>query len=182
MELADLSDPKGDYLHPNNVEIVTPEFAAQIPGWEEGQVLVSLLGMNGLALVDLDKRAVVDFIHGVWHEQHDPDLLANGNILLFDNQGDLAAGMHSQILEIDPRNNEIVWRFPATDAEPFYSKALGNQQRLGNGNVLITESLHGRIFEVTPSGDVVWEYLNPAERAGFHEFLVGGQRLPRGDA
>jgi hypothetical protein len=179
-ELADLANAKGDYLHPNAVELVDERAAAQVPGWRAGQVLVSLLEMNGLALIDPEDREVVWFIHGAWHQQHDPDLLPNGNILLFDNQGDLAAGMHSQILEIDPVTGSIVWRFASTDAESFYSKALGSQQMLDNGNILVTESLRGRIFEITRSGEVVWEYLNPVEMRGAHAYVVGAQRLPAG--
>jgi len=34
-------------------------------------------------------------------------------------------------------------------------------QRLANGNTLINEGLYGRLFEVTPDGDAVWEYVNP---------------------
>jgi Arylsulfotransferase (ASST) len=178
LELADLNNPKGDYLHPNALEVVDERIAAQVPGWRAGQVLVSLLEMNGLALIDPVGREVVWFIHGAWHQQHDPDLLPNGNIVLFDNQGDIAAGMHSQILEIDPVTGSIVWRFASTDAESFYSKALGSQQILDNGNILVTESLRGRIFEITRSGDVVWEYLNPVERDGFHAYVLEAQRVP----
>jgi hypothetical protein len=32
---------------------------------------------------------------------------------------------------------------------------------LTNGNTLITEGNYGRIFEVTPERQVVWEYVNP---------------------
>ena len=28
------------------------------------------------------------------------------------------------------------------------------------GNLLITESEAGRVFEVTPEGDIVWSYIN----------------------
>jgi Arylsulfotransferase (ASST) len=178
LELADLDDPKGDYLHPNAVELVDEEVAARVPGWRAGQLLVSLLGMDGLALIDPEAKEVVWFMRGIWLEQHDPDLLPDGRILLFDNQGDLAAGMRSQILEIDPVSGSVVWRFASRDGESFYSKALGSQQALGNGNVLITESLRGRLFEVTRSGQVVWEYLNPAEENGFHAYVMGAQRLP----
>jgi hypothetical protein len=180
LQLADLGNPKGDYLHPNAVELVDERVAAQVPSWQAGQVLVSLLEMDGLALIDPDAREVVWFMRGAWHEQHDPDLLPDGHILLFDNQGDAAAGMHSQILKIDPVSGSIVWRFASTDEESFYSKALGSQQILGNGNVLVTESVRGRIFEITPSGDVVWEYLNPAEVNGFHAYVLEAQRLPAG--
>jgi hypothetical protein len=181
LELADLDDPKGDYIHPNAVELVDERIARQMPGWRAGQVLVSLLGMDGLALIDPQAREVVWFMRGEWYEQHDPDLLPNGNILLFDNRGDLAAGMHSQILEIDPVSASVVWRFASTDDEFFYSQALGSQQPLSNGNVLVTESMRGRIFEITRSGDVVWEYLSPVEVNGFHAFLTGAQRLSASD-
>jgi len=30
--------------------------------------------------------------------------------------------------------------------------------RLANGNTLITDSKNGRVIEVTPEGDVVWEF------------------------
>jgi Arylsulfotransferase (ASST) len=180
LELAELDDPKGDYLHPNAVELVDDRVAARVPGWRAGQILVSLLEMDGLALIDPEAQEVVWFMRGAWHEQHDPDLLPDGHILLFDNQGDLAAGMHSRILEIDPVSGSIVWQFASTDDESFYSKALGSQQALDNGNILITESLRGRIFEITRSGRVVWEYLNPAELNGFHAYVLEAQRLPAG--
>jgi hypothetical protein len=178
LELADLDNAKGDYLHPNAVEVIDERIAARVPGWQAGQVLVSLLEMDGLALIDPTAREVVWFMRGAWHEQHDPDLLPDGHILLFDNQGDLAAGMYSQILEIDPVSGAVVWRFASTDGELFYSKALGSQQALDNGNILVTESLRGRIFEITRSGEVVWEYLNPAESNGFHAYVTDAQRLP----
>ncbi|MCX7013628.1 MAG: hypothetical protein NTW86_13910, partial [Candidatus Sumerlaeota bacterium] len=34
-------------------------------------------------------------------------------------------------------------------------------QRLPNGNTLIAESDAGRIFEVTPGKELVWDYYNP---------------------
>jgi hypothetical protein len=43
----------------------------------------------------------------------------------------------------------------------FFSSYISGVQRLPNGNTLICEGLTGRIFEVTPSGDVVWEYTSP---------------------
>ena len=51
-------------------------------------------------------------------------------------------------------------------------------QELPSGNVLVTESDRGRVIEVTPGGEVVWEFLNPdvrgrgdaAERATIYRF------------
>jgi len=33
--------------------------------------------------------------------------------------------------------------------------------RLPNGNTFIAESTTGRLFEVTPAHETVWEYVNP---------------------
>jgi hypothetical protein len=95
--------------------------------------------------------------------QHAPYLLANGHILLFDN------GPHrldesfpySRVLEIDPATKQIVWKFQETRVADFFSPRLSNAQRLPSGNTLINEGWFGRFFEVTPDGDIVWEYVNP---------------------
>ncbi|MET7972912.1 hypothetical protein ABZW44_07445 [Streptomyces mirabilis] len=38
---------------------------------------------------------------------------------------------------------------------------MSSAQRLPNGNTFITEGSFGRLFEVAPDGDVVWEYVVP---------------------
>ncbi|MFC2154850.1 arylsulfotransferase family protein, partial [Candidatus Altiarchaeota archaeon] len=94
----------------------------------------------------------------MWSAQHEPVLLENGNILIFDNRG---PGGSSRVLEFDPFTLEIVWQYEGTSSHPFYSELLGTNQRLPNGNTLITESKRGRVFEVTPENELVWEYRNP---------------------
>ena len=39
-------------------------------------------------------------------------------------------------------------------------KGIGSCQRLANGNTLICEGTTGRIFEVTPSLQLAWEFVN----------------------
>ena len=43
----------------------------------------------------------------------------------------------------------------------FFTPFVGGAQRLPNGNILAVEGLKGRIFEFTPQGDIVWEYMTP---------------------
>ena len=43
----------------------------------------------------------------------------------------------------------------------FHSNIISGARRLPNGNTLITEGFFGRMFQVTPEGEVVWEYINP---------------------
>ena len=55
-----------------------------------------------------------------------------------------------------------VWSY--TNPSTFYSNHLSGAQRLPNGNTLITEGTSGHLFEVTPEGEVVWEYINPVTK------------------
>ena len=48
----------------------------------------------------------------------------------------------------------------------FFSSFVSNAQRLPNGNTLITEGMHGRLFQVTADGDVAWEYHSPYQGYG----------------
>ena len=85
-------------------------------------------------------------------------MLSNGNILLFDNRD---GEEWSRVVEVNPATKQVVWEYRGTEEDPFYSYSRGSSQKLANGNVLIAESNSGRAIEVTPSGEIVWEYLNP---------------------
>lgn len=63
--------------------------------------------------------------------------------------------------EIDPATKAVVWKFPEPRVADFFSPRLSNAQRLSNGNTLINEGWFGRFFEVTPGGEILWEYVNP---------------------
>lgn len=111
-------------------------------------------------------------------------LPGEGNILVFDNGGwagydvpnpgsptgvKAALRDYSRVLEIDPTTLKIVWQYTPKEAgflEPmdsnrFYSPFISGAQRLPNGNTLITEGSDGRVFEVTPDHEIVWEFISP---------------------
>jgi hypothetical protein len=48
----------------------------------------------------------------------------------------------------------------SVSGEPWYTKIRGKHQHLANGNILITQSMAGRVFEVTEEGRVAWEFIN----------------------
>ena len=56
---------------------------------------------------------------------------------------------------------KIEWEYVADPPQSFYSALLAGAERLPNGNTLICESMKGRVFEVTPEGEIVWQYINP---------------------
>jgi hypothetical protein len=113
-----------------------------------------------------------------------PGLPGEGDLLVYDNGGHGGYGLpnpgspdgtnnvhrdYSRVLQFDPLTLEIKWQYTPeeaghnifTDASKFYSSYISAAQRLPNGNTLITEGSDGRLFEVTPEHEIVWEYINP---------------------
>lgn len=171
---------KGDYLHTNAVELIDSEKAKLLPFASEGQVLISCRDIGVIAVLDLDTEKIVWAMRGSWLGQHDPDILPNGHILLFDNYGHYGSGGISRVIEIDPVTQQIVWSYAGDESHFFQSKIRSNVQRLPNGNTLITESDAGQILEVTPDHDIVWDYVNPVRVGDAGEFIPvtsWGQRI-----
>jgi len=102
-----------------------------------------------------------------------------GNIMVYDNGGDGGYGEpnpisrfivtrdYSRVLEFNPVTLEIVWEYsaktlgiPSQNWCQEYSKYISGAQRLPNGNTLITEGAFGRLIEVTPKLEIVWEYIS----------------------
>lgn len=171
----------GDIFHTNTLEVLDGRFAARSPAFRRGNLLLSVLKLDTLAILDPDREEIVWARTGSWRRQHQPTFLADGRLLLFDNTG--PGQGRSRVIELDPLSGEIVWQFGGTPEVDFFSKTLGSCQRLANGNTLITESENGRALEVTRDGRVVWELNNPY-RAGERNELVAVlfevQRLPPG--
>ena len=101
---------------------------------------------------------------------HAARLLANGNILVFDNGLGRKA---SRVIEVDPSTNRIVWTYQAEKPEDFYSGTGGYSQRLPNGNTLITDSWKYTVFEVTSELRLVWKFVSPGKN-----FVYRLQRYP----
>jgi len=152
---GDRGDWKGDYFHANAIEPY--DSRNEIPVLREGQVLISIRNMDTLATLDLNTGKIVWLLRGPWHRQHDPDIVG-GRIMLFDNRGDFSRGGRSRVLELDPLTQAISWQVSANDQYDLFSSWGASQQPLANGNVLINETVPGRLLEVTRDGTLVWEF------------------------
>ena len=148
----------GDIFHTNTLEIFEGQLAHLSPLFGAGKALISLRDLDVIAIVDLETELVEWASSGMWHGQHEPVLLDNGHFLLFDNMGHHG---RSKVIEFDPFTQAIAWSFEGNEQNDFFSKLCGSNQRLPNGNTLITESLRGRAFEVTPEGQIVWRWISP---------------------
>ena len=112
------------------------------------------------------------------YNQHDVQWIRDGlpgagNLLIFNN-GHPDLRPYTTIVEIAPEKNsdgsyvledgkpygpeEIVWEYNPTEEERFFSSFISGVQRMPNGNTFINAGAIGMQREVTPSGDIVWEY------------------------
>lgn len=161
---------RGDILHTNTLEVLDGSLAPTLPAFRAGNLLVSELQTSTLAVVDPAGGGVVWALRGAWRKQHQPTVLANGHLLLFDNTG--IDRDHSRALEVDPRDGAIRWTWGGVPGQELASRTLGSVQRLGNGNTLITESERGRALEVAPSGAIVWEFRSPYRTGDKNELVA----------
>ena len=163
-----------DVLHANSVRVFDGSLEHLSSLYKEGNILIALRKIDVVAIIDPDQRSIVwaasGIENGLWHRQHDPRVLANGNMLLFDNRG-RGPVERTNILEFAPLTLRVHWQYSGTAETPLYSRTLGASHRLPNGNTLISESNYGRAIEVTQDGEIVWEFINP-HRAGDDDELI----------
>jgi len=98
------------------------------------------------------------------------------------------AGYTTQVLT-DPQNtgkqpreisNQVVWTYGSESNLTMFSHIDSGAQRLPNGNTLICSDTEGHFLEVTPAGQVVWEYISPITPQGIAETI--GDNLPMTNA
>ncbi|WP_254273632.1 aryl-sulfate sulfotransferase [Haloarcula marina] len=135
-----------DWSHSNDVDAVGDD-----------QFLLSPRNFDQVLLINrstkaIDMRLGEDDNHSVLNEQHNPDYLVGED------------GTPT-ILVADSHNNRIV-EYARTNGTWTKTWEVGSNSlnwprdadRLPNGNTLITDTLNHRVIEVTPTGEIVWEY------------------------
>jgi hypothetical protein len=160
-EIITPQDRREEWTHGNTV--------AEMP---DGNLVVSFRNISTVVIVERATGRIL------WKlgapplaQQHDPRPLGNGHLTIFDNGAHRRdhPAPYSRVIEVDPRTSTIVWEYRDQSLFDFWSPYISGAQRLENGNTLICEGCDGRLFEVTPDGLLVWEYVNP------HFFMTEGR-------
>lgn len=165
-----------DAFHANTVHWIRPVAgSAKQALYRDGNLLVCMRHQNRVAILDRKKRRFL-WSWGPGHLEgpHSARLLANGNVLVFDNG---LQRRHSRILEIDPRTDKIVWRYEPGDKAEFFTPAGGSCQRLSNGNTLVAETRRGRLFEIDRKGKVVWQFRTERPEGGKRPTIHSAKRV-----
>lgn len=162
-----------DYVHANALEIDN-----------DGNILLSSRHMDEITKINRLTGETIWRLGGnnnQFNFLNDPDKfshqhairrIANGHITLFDN-GNFHSPSYSRAVEynIDEQNKtiQLVWQF--RNSPDYYSYAMGNVQRLDNGNTLIGWGAGSpSVTEVDPAGNKVLEFALPDGIVSYRAF------------
>jgi hypothetical protein len=175
----DLTAATIDYVHPNSLEVDS-----------DGNILLSSRHLDEVTKIDRRTGAIIWRLGGRHNEfafvndpdgfshQHDARRLDNGNILLFDN-GNFHGVKRSRVAEYrldeTAMTATLVWQYRHTPE--IFSYAMGNAQRLPNGNTLIGWGAYPLVTEVRSDGSVAFEMKLPDNVFSYRAF-----RLPAATA
>ena len=171
-----------DWAHSNTCQVIGENRTSlKDPRFRPGNILISYCNLNTIGVIDKETGQIVwAWGPGILDGQHNPQMLENGNLLIFDNGTDRG---YSRIIELDPLSEKVVWEYNDKDSDPlrFYSPFISGVQPLPNENVFVCqgayfrrdlmsrfyhsfsksllrrETMSSRLFEVTREGQIVWD-------------------------
>ncbi len=169
-----------DPFHTNALRILSADEARRLGApFERGDALISMAMLDTIAVIDTEEGSARWWQQGPFGMQHQPRVTPNGGIVVFNNH---RAKGHSSVQVVDPRTRRVTWEYPGPEEDPLFSLRSGGAQILPNGNFLIVETDRGRVLEVTPDKELVWEFQSPF-RVGEHADRVAAvyslDRVPK---
>ena len=168
---GDSTGPDHELVHVNKIEELPSAIADRYPGFEAGDLLLSLRDLNLVFVVDPDTWIVKWWQVGPWIRQHDSDFSPDGRIIVFNNnafamqllegnRSDLSLPRVTNIMATDPGTHETRVIYGGRTDQEMFSVIRGKQQITPSGGLLITEFEAGRAFETDAEGRIVWEFIN----------------------
>lgn len=156
---------KADWTHVNDVDKVGPgRYLGSVKNFDQVVVVDRTTGETAMQLGTNQN-------HSRLYKQHNPQFLrgANGTPTML-----VADSGNDRVVEYARRDGHWTrtWRLGGTFSWPR------DADRLPDGNTLVTDTHNQRVMEVTPSGEVVWEFYAPwapyeAERIRFGDEAGG---------
>lgn len=164
--LKEVPKNPADLTHINSVQELPPNkwFDGGDERFRPGNLLISPRQLDAVFIIDRKTGDVVWKYDRELDCQHEALMIPQdhpraGNILVFNNGHDNLHGYRrSSVEEINPQTNAVEWQYAS---DYFFSCVGGTEHSLPNGNVFVASTSGHRVFEVTRSGTIVWEWVPP---------------------
>jgi Arylsulfotransferase (ASST) len=149
-----------DFDHPNGISFDAD--GNYVVSWRNLDQIMAINSQTGDVMWRIggakgDYQFVNDPLGG-FTKQHSPKMLPNGNLLVLDN----GTGHDPQEtraveyrLDHTAKTATLVWEYHHDP--PIFTAFVGWVERLASGNTWVGFALAGRVVEVDPAGNVVWE-------------------------
>jgi len=161
-----------DPVHLNSVQYLDAVHAKAIPLAQEGDLLISLRGINTLAVLRPSSRKIIWASTGPWRHQHYARVGDDGKLYVYDNEGagvhftetanrELKEELQSRVLRYDPLNAnwDEIYSSPR-----LHSYWRGYYYALSGGYTIISSPQQSRVIVVTRDKKVVWELRGVPDR------------------
>ena len=131
---------------------------------DRGKGHIAILGTDGKVEWEMENK----------HDVHDLHLLPNGNILTHTTS--------TNVVEIDPKTKEIIWKYVAKPKDGYKGRIeIHAFQRLDDGNTMVAESGNTRIVEVDKAGKIVKEIALKVKQPNAHRDTRMVRKLASGN-
>lgn len=167
-----------DRYHINDVE--TYDLSSK-GFFNKNDVMISLRNLNTIFVFDQTTDSIKWMSTGRFHRQHDPDFIDSKNIILFDNKylNYSTETIYSRIVKINANENSIHNLYGGEEKQGFFTSTLGKQELTKNGNILFTSSHEGKIFKVSPKGEILWVLTNYTEDKSLKTVVIEASVIER---
>jgi hypothetical protein len=169
-----------DILHTNSVQYISKDLADRSI-FEVGDLLISMRGIDTIAVIRPSINKVIWARSGPWRNQHYARLNKDGLIYIYDNDGsakiidengNITIKPVGRVLSFDSNNEAIKQVFYKPEYKDYYSYWRGFYEILDNGSSLFSSAEQSRILQIDKNGEIVWETrLVPDREAGFVPYL-----------
>ena len=135
----------------------------------KGDLFLSLRNLSMVLLYRPSTNKILWYQQGPWVYQHDVDIINKSNIAIFNNN------MNLEKTGVNGFNNTIIYNFEKKKLLNTYRKAYekndirtpeaGLSEIIKNEDIIVEETLMGRILRMNKKGEIIWQFINRSDDA-----------------
>ncbi len=146
-----------DPIHLNDIQ---PAFQ-NTKYWNKGDLFISIREQNAIIHFRPMTNKVINYITGPFAAQHDPDIISDNEISIFNNNNFIVNNEYSEILIYNFENKEFKRLFnDELKQNNFKTETNGLHEILNDGSLMVEETIHGRLILFNNQGEKEWEFVN----------------------
>lgn len=152
---------KRKYINAVSIQLLPEELAAEFPQFAPDCLLISFRNLHSIAVLDLLSGKIVWAMRSLWARQDTAVFGDEGTIWVFDNRGYFDGGKKDRprLVQVNVADHTLRGTWLPQVGVAVGAQNSGDLRRLPGGNLLVSLTQFGKVQEITPKGEVVWEHV-----------------------